>query len=276
MIMKLISIGKRICILLALMLIVTCIPTPVKAASRLELTNGSLSLFVGESYVLKATNTKQTVKWSSSNKKIATVDSKGKVTAKKKGYVNITAKVGNLIAICSVNVYNTNEEKYTTFKLTNKIVGDYSDKSQEITYAVIYYGSSLSIGGDAANKNETSLVAVRCGNDFITNTAVWAHNAEYCYASSVISKNVYTFTLKNNETASLTLRAEKANTYLFIYRIYDSSKVRNNMVAKYSLGSSKKKMNLPVWDMNSSDGIEGVVLKEKNITVYNAGNQIEL
>jgi hypothetical protein len=87
---------------------------------------------------------------------------------------------------------------------------------------------------------------------------------------------VYTFTLKNNETASLTLRAKKANTYLFIYRIYDSSKVRNNMVAKYSLGSSKKKMNLPVWDMNSSDGIEGVVLKEKNITVYNAGNQIEL
>jgi hypothetical protein len=48
------------------------------------------------------------------------------------------------------------------------------------------------------------------------------------------------------------------------------------MMAKYSLGSSKKKMNLPVWDMNSSDGIEGVVLKEKNITVYNAGNQIEL
>lgn len=48
---------------------------------------------------------KGTVKWTSSNKKVATVSSKGVVTAKKKGTATITAKVGN---------------KKVTFKVTVK------------------------------------------------------------------------------------------------------------------------------------------------------------
>ncbi len=44
------------------------------------------------------------VKWSSSNKKVATVTSKGKVTAKKEGKATIKAKVGKKTFTCKVTV----------------------------------------------------------------------------------------------------------------------------------------------------------------------------
>jgi uncharacterized protein YjdB len=44
------------------------------------------------------------VKWSTSNKKIITVDKKGKVTAKKKGSATITAKAGTKSYKCKVTV----------------------------------------------------------------------------------------------------------------------------------------------------------------------------
>ena len=44
------------------------------------------------------------VKWSSSNKKVATVNSKGKVVAKKKGTAKISAKVGGKTYRCKVTV----------------------------------------------------------------------------------------------------------------------------------------------------------------------------
>ena len=67
------------------------------------------SLKVGQSKTLVATvnpaSSKGTVKWYSSNNKIATVSSTGKVTAKKAGTVTITAKTSNgLKATCKVTV----------------------------------------------------------------------------------------------------------------------------------------------------------------------------
>lgn len=46
-----------------------------------------------------------TVKWKTSNKKIATVSSKGKVSAKKKGKVTITAYIGNVKSSVKLTVY---------------------------------------------------------------------------------------------------------------------------------------------------------------------------
>ena len=67
------------------------------------------SLKVGQSKTLVATVTpassKEIVKWYSSNNKVATVSSKGKVTAKKAGTVTITVKTSNgLKATCKVTV----------------------------------------------------------------------------------------------------------------------------------------------------------------------------
>lgn len=51
---------------------------------------------------VKGTNSK--VKWSSSNKKIAAVDKKGKVTAGKSGTATVTAECNGAKAVCKITV----------------------------------------------------------------------------------------------------------------------------------------------------------------------------
>lgn len=70
----------------------------------------SLTLTVGKTYTLKVKKPDETVVsntkivWSSSNKRVATVSSKGKVTARKCGTAKITAKVGKKKYTCTIRV----------------------------------------------------------------------------------------------------------------------------------------------------------------------------
>lgn len=81
------------------------------APSSVKLSKTNVSVTVGKTYKLSATvnpsyaENKQ-VKWSSSNTKIATVDSNGKITTKKVGTVKITCKTvsGGKTATCTVKV----------------------------------------------------------------------------------------------------------------------------------------------------------------------------
>ena len=69
-----------------------------------KLSKTSISLTIGNKYTLKVTGTRQKVKWSSSNKKVAMVLNNGLVVAKKTGTAKITAKVGNKKYTCKVTV----------------------------------------------------------------------------------------------------------------------------------------------------------------------------
>lgn len=85
----------------------------VVQAANIKLSKSSLNLYVGKSATLKVRGVKSRVKWSSSNKSVATVTSKGKVTAKKAGSTTIKAKVGKKTLKCKVTV----KEKENTNKL---------------------------------------------------------------------------------------------------------------------------------------------------------------
>ena len=76
----------------------------VNAASKMKLNKKSATIKVGKSIQLKVKGTKKKVKWSSSNKKVATVSVKGKVTGKKKGSAKITAKIGKKKLTCNIKV----------------------------------------------------------------------------------------------------------------------------------------------------------------------------
>lgn len=76
----------------------------VEAATKVKLNKTKATVYVGKSTQLKVTGTKKKVTWKSSNKKIATVTSKGKVTAKKKGTATITATVSGKKYTCKVTV----------------------------------------------------------------------------------------------------------------------------------------------------------------------------
>ena len=90
--------------------------TNVSCAANIKINTINKTLNVGKKYTLKISGTKKKIKWSSSNTKIATVSSKGKVTAKKKGKCTITAKIGKKKYKCIITVKQT---KSANFYITN-------------------------------------------------------------------------------------------------------------------------------------------------------------
>lgn len=76
--------------------------TPKKANIRLN--KKSVTLLDGQSVKLKVKGTSAAVTWKSTNKKVASVDTKGKVKGKTKGKAKIIAKVNGRQYICKVKV----------------------------------------------------------------------------------------------------------------------------------------------------------------------------
>lgn len=86
------------------LLTVMLLAIPTQASAAVKLNKKTVTLTVGKSVTLKLKGTKKKAKWSSSKKSVATVNSKGKVTAKKKGTTTITAKIGKKKYTCKVTV----------------------------------------------------------------------------------------------------------------------------------------------------------------------------
>lgn len=109
-------------------------------AAKVRLNMTKKVLTVGKTVTLKVKGTKKKVKWSSSNKKVASVNSKGKVKAKKAGKATITAKVGKKKYKCKITVKKkkstkktTTTQKTTTEKSTEKTTEKTTEKSTETT-----------------------------------------------------------------------------------------------------------------------------------------------
>ena len=93
-------------LLLLSMLCINFISPTTAATPKINVTKKTLVR--GQSYKLKITGTTRSVKWSSSNKKIATVKKDGKhgavVKTKRTGKVTITAKIGSKRLKCRITV----------------------------------------------------------------------------------------------------------------------------------------------------------------------------
>jgi uncharacterized protein YjdB len=99
------QIKKKIAIVLTLILSISMIPTmDVSAAKKVKLSRTTVTIYVGKTVTLKLKNNKNKVRWSSSNRNIATVTKKGKVKGKKAGKTTITAKVGKKKYRCRVTI----------------------------------------------------------------------------------------------------------------------------------------------------------------------------
>lgn len=105
----------------------------------------SYTMNVSEKYTLKVKNTTQKINWSSSNKNIATVDTKGNILAKKKGSVTITAKIGNTKYTCKIKV----EDPQISSTSTNLFVNN--------TYTLKINGTSQTVNWSSSNSSIVSV-----------------------------------------------------------------------------------------------------------------------
>lgn len=137
---------KILTILLMTMLIMACIPFTVHAAT-VKLNKKTASITVGKTVQLKLLNNNKKVTWTSSNKKIATVSSKGLVKGIKKGTCKITAKVGSKKYLCTVTV-NAKAAKLNSsnIKTTLKAEYEYTGKEIKPVFDVTYNGKKLTKG----------------------------------------------------------------------------------------------------------------------------------
>ena len=91
-------------VFLASVMMISTVSVSVEGKTAIKLNKTSVSLVEGKSVTLKVKGTDKKAKWSTSDKKVAIVNQKGKVTAKKEGAAVISAKVEKKTLKCKVNV----------------------------------------------------------------------------------------------------------------------------------------------------------------------------
>lgn len=161
----------------------------------------NISLNKGSSMTLKMQNTKQKVKWSSSNKKVAAVSTKGKVKGIKNGKVTITAKVGSKKYTCkvtvkkaavNVNSVSLNESNVTLYEGESKTLKATVFPSNASNKTIIWSSSNNRV----ATVNKGVVQAFEPGIAIITAEAV---NGKKC-TCKVIVKEIAVETIKLSES----------------------------------------------------------------------------
>ncbi len=127
---------RRIALILCFALTLSMLIKPELSeakTSKPRLNKKKVTLYVGKSVRLKVKGTKKKAKWKSSNKKVAAVSSKGKVSAKKKGTARITAKVGKKKLVCRVTVKNKKKPVPTRTGSVNTTPGTVPSAQPQVT-----------------------------------------------------------------------------------------------------------------------------------------------
>lgn len=120
---------KHLSIILSIVLvIIMLIPAQHVGAATIKLNKTTISLAESDTFALKLSGTKNKVTWTSSKKTVATVSTKGVVTAKKAGSATITATVSKKKYTCKVTVV----EKFNATKASKNIKSDLTDTGKGV------------------------------------------------------------------------------------------------------------------------------------------------
>lgn len=158
---------KRILSVILSLVIILSLAAPVDAAQKPKLNKKKATLTISETVknptiTLKVKGTKKKAKWSTSNKKVATVKN-GKVTAKREGRATITCKVNGKKLTCKVTVSKC--------------------KHKWKKHWCVYENAQINPHGYANRK------LCGCGShtlDIDTDSHYWSHDDKYPYIQSMI------------------------------------------------------------------------------------------
>ena len=110
------------------------------AASKIKISKTKMTCCVGEAQTLKVTGTSKKVTWTSSNKKVVKVSSKGKIKALKPGKATITARVAGKKLKCKVSVYDRIGTYYCLWNVNSDLSPSGKQLSEkeaaEVRYAI--------------------------------------------------------------------------------------------------------------------------------------------
>ena len=146
---------KCLMLMLALSMLFTLAPSAINTqAAAIRLNKTSITLEVGKTLTLKVKGTKKSVKWSSSDKTVAAVTKKGKVTAKSEGDATITAQVVNKKLKCKVTVTEAeteNENETVTETPAAEPLSEYWSAGSAAAAALKNYVTKVTNPDDTAN-----------------------------------------------------------------------------------------------------------------------------
>ena len=139
-----------------------------RANGSLRLSSSTLSLLAGETAQLDAFAYPGTfpasVSWKSANKKIATVSSSGRVVAKKKGTVTLTAKRGSYTAKCVVRVETKptpmNHFRFSVYENSFAMVDKYNGSAAHVIIPETYNGYPVCVISNSAFMGNKKLKSV--------------------------------------------------------------------------------------------------------------------
>lgn len=138
-----------------------------QASDKITINKKSITLYIGETSTLKVKGTSKTPVWSSSKKSVVTVSSTGKISAKKSGKANITAKVDSNKLTCQVvvkkptlNKTKLSLEKGKTFTLKLKGPKVVKWSSNDTLVATVNSKGKVT----ALNKGKATITAVTKNN----------------------------------------------------------------------------------------------------------------
>lgn len=148
-------------LILTALLSLIAAPASVQAASAISAVRADI--FTGEKITLKISGTVKPVRWSSADKTVAAVTTKGVVTGKKPGSTTIIAKVGARTFRCAVTVKKAvNLGKYIgkKFSAVYKAFPEFRDQSRHggvgWTDGKLWFGGQMA---DSGAKNSRVSVA---------------------------------------------------------------------------------------------------------------------
>ncbi len=140
------------------------------AAAKVKISKTKATIKQGQTLQLKMKGTKKKAKWSSSKKSIATVNKKGKVTAKNPGKTVITAKIGKKKYKCKITVKKALIVKLNKTRVTlnvgesTQLIVSTNGKSNLVTWKTSDSNIASVTGGGVVHANGvgTATITATC------------------------------------------------------------------------------------------------------------------
>ncbi|MCI9063120.1 MAG: hypothetical protein HFJ17_00705 [Clostridia bacterium] len=198
-------------------------------AARVQLNSSSKTLIKGTTYTLKVKNTRKKVKWYTGNKKVATVSSKGKVTAVSKGTATIRAKVGSKNYYCKIKVETPSLNKTRLFITKGK------------TYNLKINGTKKKVKWSSSNKkiakvdSKGKITAVNKGT-----TTIKAKIDSKTYSCKVtveyrdLNKEIFSKYYKEANKKLKTMTLDEKISQMFLVRFPDKDETK--ILKQYKFG----------------------------------------